>query len=150
MDITARTEELAQGVVSDQKLELLHVEFLANGSPAVVRVYIDKPGGVNLNDCQKVSRHLALLLEVEDFIDCKYVLEVSSPGLERPLFKADDYRRHIGQEVRLVATDKIDDRRKFKGLIEAFSNGILTLDCQGERYDIPFEGIKKANLVYRF
>ncbi|HSR52154.1 MAG TPA: ribosome maturation factor RimP [Acidobacteriota bacterium] len=150
MDVAARTEELARSVAQEQGVRIEHVEFVPGARPSILRVYIDKPEGVNLDDCQKVSKHLAVLLEVEDFIDGKYVLEVSSPGIERPLFKADDYRRFAGKEIRLQALEKIDGRRNFKGVIEDFSNGVVTMNCDGTLYRIPFEKIKKANLVYHF
>ncbi|HSR69039.1 MAG TPA: ribosome maturation factor RimP [Acidobacteriota bacterium] len=148
--MAARTEELARGVAEEHGVRIEHVEFVAGARPSLLRIYIDKPGGVSLDDCQKVSKHVAVLLEVEDFIDRKYVLEVSSPGIERPLFKADDYRRFVGREIRLRATEKIDGRRNFKGVIEDFQNGVVTMDCEGNRYQIPYEKIKKANLVYEF
>ncbi len=150
MDIAARVEELAGGVVRAQGLELVHVEFLPKGKTAILRLYIDKPGGVNVDDCQRASRHLSLLLEVEDFIDQQYILEVSSPGIERPLFKAGDYRRFSGREIRLLACEKVEGRRKFTGLLKGISEGVVTLECQGSSYRIPLEKVKKANLVHRF
>ena len=150
MDIAARVEELAGGVVLAQGLELVHVEFLPKGKSAILRLYIDKPGGVNVDDCQRASRHLSLLLEAEDCIEQQYILEVSSPGVERPLFKAQDYRRFSGKEIRLLTHDKIEGLKKFTGLLKGFSQGILTLECQGGNYEIPLEKVRKANLVCRF
>ncbi len=150
MDTAARVEELAAGVVQAQGLELVHVEFLPKGKPATLRLYIDKPGGVNVDDCRKASRHLSLLLEAEDFIEQQYILEVSSPGIERPLFKAEDYRRFSGKEIRLLTHDKVEGRKKFTGLLKGFSQGIVSLECQGGNYEIPLQKVKKANLVYRF
>jgi ribosome maturation factor RimP len=89
-------------------------------------------------------------LEEEDVIDSRYVLEVSSPGIERPLFKEEDYQRFVGKEIQLVTIEKIDDRRKFQGLIQSFSQGILDLELEGEICRIPFEKIRRANLVHRF
>jgi ribosome maturation factor RimP len=150
MDIADHAEELAKGVVQAQGLELVHVEFLPKGRSSLLRLYIDKPGGVSVDDCQRVSRHLSLLLEVEDFIDQHYILEVSSPGIERPLFKAEDYRRFSGKEIRLVTHGKIEGRKNFTGLLKGFSEGIVDLECQGVSYRIPLQEVKKANLVYRF
>ncbi len=150
MHVAARTEELAQRVAEDRGVEVMHVEYLPKGSPPILRLYIDKPGGVSLDDCEKVSKRVAVLLEVEDFIGHNYVLEVTSPGIERPLFKAEDYKRFMGKEIRLAATEKIGDRKNFKGRIADFADGVLTLDCQETRYRIPFEKIKKANLIYTF
>ncbi len=150
MDIAARTEELVTGAVESEGYELVHVEFLDRGSASVLRVFIDKPGGINLGDCQRISRHVSVLLDVEDLIDHHYTLEVSSPGLERPLYKAADYLRFRGREVKLATTSMIENRRNFKGILKDFSEGVATLDCQGEVFRIPIEQIKKANLVYRF
>ena len=93
---------------------------------------------------------MSVLLDVEDPISESYVLEVSSPGIERPLVKASDFERFKGQEIRLTTTEKIETRRKFVGFIRDFENRVLTLDCQGVLCEIPFEKIRKANLVYRF
>lgn len=149
-DVAARAEALIRQVVEAEGLELVHVEYQPKGSAPVLRVYIDKPGGVNLSDCQGISRQLSVLLDVEDIIPTHYVLEVSSPGIERPLFKEADYKRFAGREVRLEVTEKIENRRNFKGYIRDLSNGWLRLDCDGKVYSIPFEKIKRANLVYRF
>ena len=150
MNTAARVEELAAGVAKEQGLELVHIEFLPTGQSAILRLYIDKPGGVNVDDCRKASRHLSLLLEAEDFIDQQYILEVSSPGIERPLFKAEDYRRFNGKEIRLLTHDKVEGRKKFIGFLKGFSQGIVTLECQGGNIEIPLEKVRKANLVYRF
>lgn len=150
LDVARHLENLVRQVVVEEKLELVHVEYNAKASPAVLRIYIDKPGGVNHQDCQRVSQQIGELLEVEDVIDSRYVLEVSSPGIERPLFKEQDYQRFVGKEIQLVTIEKIDDRRKFQGLIQSFSQGILDLELEGEIFRIPFEKIRRANLVHRF
>ena len=150
MDVAARTEGLLREVIEAGGLELVHVECLPKGAPSILRIYIDKPGGVDLKDCETVSKHVSALLDVEDLILRHYVLEVSSPGIERPLFKETDYRRFVGKEIRLVTTEKIDDRRKFTGSIESFADGMLNLDFDGKTYRIPFSKIRKANLVHRF
>ncbi len=150
MDIAAQTEELVRGAVESEGYELVHAEFLDRGSASVLRVFIDKPGGVNLGDCQRISRHVSVLLDVEDLIDHHYTLEVSSPGLERPLFKAEDYLRFQGREVKLATSSMIENRRNFKGILKGFSDGVVTVDCGGKVFQIPLGQVKKANLVYRF
>jgi ribosome maturation factor RimP len=116
----------------------------------VLRIYIDKAGGVGLQDCERVSKQASALLDEENLILRRYVLEVSSPGIERPLFREADYRRFVGKEIRLITTETIEDRRKFTGLIRTFSEGILKLEFDGEMYQIPFSKIRKANLVHQF
>ncbi|MGH9342005.1 MAG: ribosome maturation factor RimP [Acidobacteriota bacterium] len=150
MDVASRTEELIRGVIESEGLELVHVEYQPRGASSVLRIYIDKSGSLSLQDCQRISRHVSVLLDVEDFIPEHYLLEVSSPGLERPLFSESDYKRFIGREIRLVTIEKIESRRNFKGVIRDFSEGRLKLEASGHVYDIPFQIIKKANLVYRF
>ncbi len=150
MDVAAHAEGLLRDLVQADGMELVHIEYQSKTSPSVLRIYIDKPGGVGLQDCTRVSKHASALLDEEDFIPRRYVLEVSSPGIERPLFKEADYRRFVGKEIRLITTETIEDRRKFTGLIRTFSEGILKLVLDGETYQIPFSKIRKANLVHRF
>jgi ribosome maturation factor RimP len=131
-------------------LELVHIEYHPRGEASMLTIYIDKPGGVNLDDCARISRHVSVLLDVEDLIPHHYLLEVTSLGIERPLFTECDYQRFTGEQVRLVTREKIEKRRNFAGLIHDFSEGVLSLECGGETYQIPFTQIKKANLVHRF
>ncbi len=150
IDVAAHLEGLLRDVVELDGVELVYVEYRPEGSPSVLRIYIDKPGGVGLQDCERVSKQASALLDEEDLILRRYVLEVSSPGIERPLFREADYRRFVGKEIRLITTETIEDRRKFTGLIRTFSEGILKLEFDGETYQIPFSKIRKANLVHQF
>lgn len=149
MDVAAQVEDLIREVLAGDGVELVHVEYQPRGAASVLRIYIDKPGGVNLSDCERVSRHVGVLLDVEDLIPHHYVLEVSSPGIERPLFKEEDYQRSSGKEIRLETVEKVEGRKNFVGFIRDFREGILTLDCEGMAYRIPFVQIRKANLVFR-
>jgi ribosome maturation factor RimP len=150
MDVAARTEELLKSSVEAEGLELVHVEYLPRGASSVLRLYIDKPGGVTLNDCQRISKHVSVLLDVEDFIPNQYVLEVSSPGIERPLFKKADYERFAGREIQLVTKVKVEDRKNFTGVIREVTDNELMLDSEGTSYRIALDIIKKAKLTYRF
>ncbi len=150
MDVVARIEGFLRDRVELDGVELVHVEYRPEGSPSVLRIYIDKLGGVGLKDCERVSKQASALLDDETFTLSRFVLEVSSPGIERPLFKEADYRRFVGKEIRLFTTETIEDRRKFTGLIRTFSEGILKLEFDGETYQIPFSKIRKANLVHQF
>ena len=150
MDVTARVKDLIRGVVESEGFELVNVEFERRGASSILRVYIDHSGGVTVSDCALISRRTEVLLDVEDVILSKYVLEVSSPGIERPLFAPEDYLRFMGKEIRLTTIDKIENRRKFKGVIENYRTDILSLDCEGEMVTIPFSNIRKAYLVYKF
>jgi ribosome maturation factor RimP len=149
IDVAGYLENLLKREVEEEGLELVHVEYRSNVSPAILQIYIDKPGGVNHQDCQRVSKQAGKLMEEEDLIASSYVLEVSSPGIERPLFKEADYQRFVGKEIQLITTEKIDDQRKFKGFIQSYSQGILDLELEGETRHIPFEKIRRAKLVHR-
>ena len=150
MDLAARAEPLLANMIEAQGLELLHIEFQPRGAGSILRIYIDKPGGVNLADCQRVSRNVGVLLEVEDMISHKYTLEVSSPGIERPLFSARDYRRFAGSEIQLVTACTIDERRKFRGTLLGLDDELVSIECQDGIHSIPFKHVKQANLVYHF
>ncbi|MEJ2081270.1 MAG: ribosome maturation factor RimP [Acidobacteriota bacterium] len=119
-------------------------------TPTFLFFYADRPGGITLSDCAELSRHISVILDVEDRIPGRYVLEVSSPGIERPLFSERDYERFKGQEIKLATTEKIENRRNFTGTIEEFRDGVVTLRCDKDVYEIPFGMIKKSNLVYHF
>ena len=150
MDSAARAEALLADMIEAQGLELLHVEFQPKGAGSILRIFIDKPGGVNLADCQRISKNASVLLDVDDDIPHKYTLEVSSPGIERPLFAAKDYRRYRGSEIQLVTIRKINERRKFRGTLLELENDLVSIECQDGIHSIPLEQVKKANLVYHF
>ncbi len=150
LDITRRVEASIREAVEDEGFELVGVELAQTGRSPVLRVYVDRPGGVTISDCAYMSRRVGVLLEVEDFIPGSYTLEVSSPGLERPLFREADYRRFQGREIRLQSVEKFEGRRNFTGRIKSFSNGVVELDCEGVTFSVPLDRVKKANLVYRF
>lgn len=150
IDIVARVEAILLKAVLAEGLELVHIEYQPQGSTSLLRIYIDKQNGVNLEDCERVSKYASVLLDVEDFISNNYTLEVSSPGIERPLFRRGDYERFVGKEIRLMTNEKVDDRKKFTGFIQNFSKNTLRLKCDETTYAIPFGIIKKANLVHRF
>jgi ribosome maturation factor RimP len=148
MDVARRVTDLIRAAVEEEAFELVHVEYQARTGSPVLRVYVDRPGGITLDDCAELSRRIGVLLDVEDLIPNQYVLEVSSPGIERPLFSERDYRRFRGREVRLTTIEKVENRRNFKGVIEDVGDGIVRLNCEGRLYEIPISGIKRGNLVY--
>ena len=149
LDIARRVEALLREAVEEEGFELVGVEMAQTGRNPVLRLYVDRPGGVTISDCAYVSRRVGVLLEVEDFIPGSYTLEVSSPGLERPLFREADYRRFQGKEIKLQAVEKIEGRRNFTGRIQDISNGVIQLECEGQTFSVPLDRVRKANLVYR-
>ena len=145
-----RIKNIIQAQVEEDGYELLQVELRSEGGAPILRIYIDKPEGITIDDCAVTSRKIAVLLDVEDPVKGKFTLEVSSPGIERPLFKEEDYVRFQGKEIRLSTYNKIANRRSFQGVIESFDNGVLGLMCDRQLVSIAYDEIKKANLVYDF
>lgn len=129
--------------------ELVGVEYLAQGRNSLLRVYIDSEQGIGLDDCERVSHQVSGILDVEDPLRGHYSLEVSSPGLERPLFTPEHYRRVLGSRVRLRLGHAIEGRRKVSGVLEAVSDtGIRVRDsAQDVEIELGFADIDKANLV---
>lgn len=130
--------------------ELLGVEFVSAGKHSVLRVYIDHENGINVDDCAEVSHSVGAILDVEDPISTEYSLEVSSPGLDRPLFSLAHYQAIVGETVNIKLNMPLNGRRKFKGVLEAIENDTLVVVVDGESYDIIFSNIDKGNLVPRF
>jgi ribosome maturation factor RimP len=141
---------LAQ-VIAREQLELVHWEAVGPRNRLVLRVFIDKPGGVNHGDCERVSNQVGSLLDVEDIIPGSYTLEVSSPGLERGLYKPADYERFAGHRIKLKAVEPINGQRNFRGELIGIANGIVSLVADGSgRVEIPFDRIARANIEYKF
>jgi ribosome maturation factor RimP len=145
--IAERVQELAERVAIDHGLELVHTEVAGPENKPIVRVFIDKPNGVTHDDCSEVSLHLGTILDVEDFIHASYTLEVSSPGLERGLYKRADYERFAGNDAKLKTRQPIDGQRNFRGrLLGIDGNEVLFEDRTNGKVRIPFDIITKANL----
>lgn len=143
-------EELTQlldPVVKSIGYELLCVEFDAHARSAVLRLFIDAPAGIGVEDCERVSREVAATLDVEDPIRQAYHLEVSSPGLDRPLVKPEHYLRFRGSEVRVQLMAPLDGRRKFKGTLLALEDGMVSLQTPQGAVRLPLAGVEKTRLV---
>jgi len=140
--------ELIGTTVKALGLELWGVELLQQGRYSLLRVYIEREEGVTIEDCEKVSRQVSALLDVEDPIAGEYTLEVSSPGVDRPLFSVEQYAKYVGSEVNLKLRRAVDGRRKFKGQIIKVSGDIVGLLVEGTEYDLEHSEIEKASIVY--
>ena len=140
--------ELIGTTVQALGLELWGVELLQQGRYSLLRVYIEREEGVTIEDCEKVSRQVSALLDVEDPIAGEYTLEVSSPGVDRPLFSIEQYAQYVGSEVNLKLRRAVDGRRKFKGQIIKVSGDIVGLLVEGTEYDLEYSDIEKASIVY--
>ncbi len=130
--------------------EILAVELSGRGSNMVLRVYIDGPDGVTVDDCAKVSHQLSAILDVEYPIPDAYTLEVSSPGLDRPLSKRTHFEAVVGQQVKIQTHGYVQGRRRFTGLLTGVGDNTLTIDVDGEAYELPWSEIGKARLVPDF
>lgn len=139
--------KLLEPVVLSLGCELWGVEFHAHGRQSLLRIYIDKKEGISVDDCARVSRQAGSVLDVEDPIKSEYTLEVSSPGMDRPLFQLRHYEESIGERVSLRLRMAYDGRRKFTGLLKGIENEEIVLEVENEEYILPFETIEKANIV---
>ena len=142
--------ELLEAPVTATGYELVGLEFIRAGEHSTLRVFIDHENGINVDDCAEVSRQVSAVMDVEDPITVAYNLEVSSPGLERPLFKAAHYQQFIGHEVSLVLKMAMGNRRKWKGDIVAVEGELVTLNVDGNEETFALSNISKANLVPKF
>ena len=148
--IAARVQELAEQVAIDHGLELVHAEVAGPENKPIVRIFIDKPQGVTHEDCSEVSNHLGTVLDVEDFIHASYTLEVSSPGIERPLHRAADWRRFVGQRAS-VLSPMLHGRAEVEILGVEGSEGaesVVLRTAQGIEQRIALADVKDARLAF--
>ncbi len=127
-----RTEELLIPIVTELGIELVDVEYVKEGGTWYLRAYIDKPGGVNIDDCEQVSRKLSDLLDEEDYIEDSYVMEVSSPGLTRPLKKEKDFARSLGSKVEVKTYQAIDKEKEFTGILDGYDEGTVSIRMEDD------------------
>jgi ribosome maturation factor RimP len=145
--IAERVQEIAERVAIDHGVELVHAEVAGPDNKPIVRVFIDKPQGVTHDDCSAVSTHIGTILDVEDFIHASYTLEVSSPGVERGLYKRADYERFVGNNAKLKTRQPIAGQRNFRGqLLAVEGDEVIFEDRTNGRVQIPLHLISKANL----
>lgn len=167
-----RVQEIADRVAASRGLEVVEIEILGGGKARMLRVFLDKAAagliakndplaGVTHEDCANFSREFGTILDVEDVMPGSYTLEVSSPGLDRRLIKAADFKRFTGSRLKLTTRQPVDNNRHFEGRLESFEDGRLTLDLSvashksrkkmgaaaGEKIEIEFANVEKANLV---
>jgi ribosome maturation factor RimP len=146
--ITEILNDLIAPAVTALGFEFVGIDLYRQGRHSLLRVYIDKEGGVTLTDCERASRQISAILDVEDPIQGRYDLEVSSPGLDRPLFTVAQYRKFVGKPVKIRLRTPLDGRRNFSGVIEAVNDETVTLIGEGETWVLPFIEIEKARLMY--
>ena len=142
-------QELIEPAVSALGYELWGVEYVSQGKFSTLCIYIDKSEGITVDDCSAVSHQVSGILDVEDPIQSRYTLEVSSPGMERPLFKLEQFQAYIGSEVKVRLRVPFDGRRKFSGLLTSVEGDDVVVRVDNEEYMLPLETIDKANVVFK-
>ena len=148
--IYKQVEEISESLVVSEGMELVDLEYRREGPRWMLRLFIDKGGGVTVDDCARISRELGDLLDVKDLIPQAYVLEVSSPGLNRRIRKKKDFSRFAGQKVQLLLVSPKDGRRKIVGdLVGVEGEEVVVIGTEG-RFSVALENIAKANLIYEF
>ncbi len=155
MDKTVRqvlsvAEPLVEALATDEGFELVDMTYQREPQGWVLRVYIDRPGGVTIADCQSISRQTGDMLEGKDVLRNAFNLEVSSPGLNRPLKKSADFERFVGQRVRIKTRIAVQGCRKFLGQLTGCVDGLVCLNVDGVSMQVPLESISKAHIEYDF
>jgi ribosome maturation factor RimP len=146
----ADLRKLLEPGVEATGFELVDVEIAGSQHSPTLRVYIDGPVGVNVDDCARVSRQLSALLDVEDPLPGQYTLEVSSPGLDRPLVKPEDFKRFVGETIKVKMHEPLQGRKNFSGRLVDVAADHVVVEVDEEHYDLAFEGMDRARLVPRF
>lgn len=146
-----KVKQIAEPMLRSLGLELVEVEYAGSPRSGILRVFIDKQAGVTLEDCEKVSRYLGQALDVEDPIPHHYTFEVSSPGLDRPLKRREDFLKSIGKKIKVKTRDLIENQKVFSGRLTGFNDDQAALLLEsGREYRIPFEQIAQARLEVEF
>lgn len=147
MDVHSELEQLLRPVIESLGYELWGIEFRAHQRNALLRVYIDSPEGITLDDCQAVSEQVSAVLDVEDPIRTPYTLEVSSPGLDRLLFGAEHLARYAGHQVKIKLRFPVEGRRNFAGRLAGVQGDQVVLEVDSNEFRLPIEAIDQARLV---
>ena len=146
-----KTEAILQPIVDRYGFELVDVEYVKEGSNWYLRAYIDKDGGIFVNDCELVLRELSDILDEQDFVEDSYILEVSSPGLLRPLKKEKDFKRSLSKEVEIRTFKKIDKRKEFRGVLTAYDDKTVTIiEDNDEELKLDRKDIALIHLAFDF
>ncbi|MCI5602870.1 MAG: ribosome maturation factor RimP [Lachnospiraceae bacterium] len=146
----SKTEELVTPLIEQNNFELVDVEYVKEGSNWYLRVYIDKPGGINVDDCELISRALSDKLDEEDFIDDAYILEVSSPGLGRPLKKDKDFERSLGEDVEIKLYRMKDGTKDYRGFLKSYNKEEIVIEDNDEEITFKRSEIALVRLALDF
>jgi ribosome maturation factor RimP len=148
--ISKKVTDLIEPIIDGMCIELVDVEYVSNQGRWILRIYIDKAGGITVDDCARVSHEIEDLIDVKEIIEHEYVLEVSSPGLNRPLKKEKDFIRALDKKIKVRMAVPVMGRRNFTGYLKKFQAQTLYLEMESGHVTLPWREIDKANLVYEF
>lgn len=149
--VASKIAEIAGRVAASEGIEVVETQVLGGGKARLVRIYIDKPEGVSHADCERMSKDVGTILDVEDVVPGSYTLEISSPGVERKLSLPRDFERFIGQKAKIVLREPVENSRHWQGVLAAFSDGLVTLEpAAGKTIRFPLAQVEKANLKFEW
>ncbi|WP_457625423.1 ribosome maturation factor RimP [Persephonella sp.] len=147
-NIIERVKELLQPLIEERGLKLVDVEYITAGKP-VLRIYVYNPEGTSIEDCEWISRRIGALLDIEDLIPVSYILEVSSPGLDRKLKNREEYEIFKGREIKIITREPVEGKNVFEGVLKGLENNSVVLETGGKTVKIPLKNISRANLEYK-
>lgn len=147
MILSDKLLELLQPTIAGLGYELLGIERLRDAGGLLIRIYIDHENGISAKDCEQVSMHVSDVLDVEDAVRGVYTLEMSSPGIDRPLFTLEQHSRYVGESVKVRMKSLIEGRKRIKGTLSLVSDSAISVTIENETLEIPFEEIERSNLV---
>jgi ribosome maturation factor RimP len=150
--VIEKVHEIAERVGASQGIEIVEVQLVGGGRNRVLRIFIDKPAGVSHGDCEYISHQVGTILDVEEVIPgAGYTLEVSSPGVERKLSKPREFERFVGEKVKVVLRQPVENQRHLTGTLKSFAEGVITLEPEpGKSVQFPLEQVEKANLKFEW
>jgi ribosome maturation factor RimP len=150
ISVVEKLFKITEPVAKELNLDIVDIEYLQDGGYWYVRIYIENPDGeIGLEDCAKLSNRIEEDVDALN-IENKFFLEVSSPGIERPLKSEKDFIRFTGEKARLILKHKLEDSRNWTGVISRYENGVIYLEAEEKSLEIPYDEVKKANLVFEF
>ncbi len=141
---------MLSGPVEALGFDLWGIEYIQAGKHSIIRVFIDAENGINIEDCAEASRQISAIMDVEDPITTEYTLEVSSPGVDRPLFTAEQYAAYVGEDAKVQLTMPVNGSRNLKGVITAIDGQMLTMTVDGKELIVALDNIRKGNVIAKF
>lgn len=148
--IKSTVEELVRPFLDENGFELVDIEYVKEGGNWFLRVYVDKEGGIDIDDCGRISEYLSARLDEKDPIEAAYFLEVSSPGAERPLKKAQDFHKAVGDYVFLTTYEPVDGLKEFEGTLASFDEETVVVEIGKKKHSIPYAKVASARLAIQF